>query len=147
MKRRSKTNSRRHENLALREYYRQKNVWNELKDRIPGIYGTSFAEEIHHIAKGSGGTSRWDVVTNLISLSRESHAWCERYKWDGMILCLAVKLNKSEYDPVVFRETVLGLTRPGASVAGYLMRKPCEFPWVEPIKKKVCEQIERMEQL
>jgi hypothetical protein len=88
------------EDLQARGDYARANPFCEIAIcRLPElaqfIRCSDTASEIHHIASGLLGTRRYDLVTNMISLCGRAHAFCERYKHDGLAICSAVKLAKS----------------------------------------------------
>lgn len=56
------------------------------------------ATDPHHILGGVHGCRRWDLVTHILNSSRPLHNWVERYVWDGIVLCLYVKMKKNELD-------------------------------------------------
>lgn len=118
MRNKSKTNSRRFEDLTFRYAYRDENPTDEIAHLFPVSCGDAalpfgskvyrisrFAEaasEVHHISSCVTGTLRWDVLTNLIHLSNLSHQWVERNAWDGLVLCVAAKRAKGEWDDAEF---------------------------------------------
>lgn len=105
MRHRSKTNSRKHEDLALRKSYREQHPYCELWPLLKKtglIEDNRHGSEIHHITGGLLGTPRYDLACNLIHLSRDAHAWCERYVADGLSLCCLTKINSGEFEPETF---------------------------------------------
>lgn len=107
MRHRSLTNSRKHENLELRAAYRSANPYCELWPllRKTGlIEDNRYGADIHHITGGLLGTIRYDLVPNLIHLSRAAHRFCEQFVADGLSLCCLAKLSKKppEFEPDVF---------------------------------------------
>lgn len=90
-------NSKPQANVEFRELYRSRNPSCEIGDRL--VFAgelekyTLWCVEAHHIF---GGKGRWDLMGNLICLSRESHAWCHKFPSVGRIVCLYVKLRKGE---------------------------------------------------
>lgn len=101
MRRRSPTNSRRKENLPLREAYARGNAICEISLWYLHFETVPPSEETHHIFGGTSG--RDDLLSNIIRLSIPLHRLCEEYKTDGRIVCLAVKWWKQELDPVEFK--------------------------------------------
>lgn len=101
----SKTNRRVYENLPLRRDYRENNPWCELSPLLKLGRHVPMAH-IHHICGGRLG--RWDLLTNLLSVSAEAHDWAEKHKTDGRILALYVKMQKGELDQQEFHK-VTGL--------------------------------------
>ncbi len=151
MRYRSKTNSRKWEDLRFRaDYLDQNRERDELLHLFPN-YGAEAIVQIgnvvhsmslrytqglepHHIAGGANGARRWDVATNLVAVSNTVHRWCEKYRPEGMVLCISVKMDKGEWDEEFFTQTIMGLTRPGASVLEYIrIREPMHFEWVQEI--------------
>jgi len=92
----------------------------ELAERFFG--GQCRAAAVHHILWGQA--RRWDIVPNMIALSRTAHDWVHKHKNDGLILCLYTKLKKGE---LIWSE----LDRiSGKNVRGWLSGKPPVFDWV-----------------
>lgn len=112
IRRRSKTNSRKHENLPLREQYRESNAHCEMTKRLKmfGVDQHDHSVEVHHVVGGAG--RRVDVLSNLITVSRSCHAWLHAHPTDGRILCLHQKMLKGELDAEEFRR-VSGMTLAG----------------------------------
>jgi hypothetical protein len=108
MRFRSKTNSRKHENLELRKQYKLDHprceLYPILREEILLARRDQFASEAHHITGGLLGTPRWDLVCNLIHLSQVAHEWVERYAADGLAICCWAKLLREpcEFEPETF---------------------------------------------
>ena len=137
LRHRSKTNSRPWENLTFRRQYMDGVMWCEVQPLFPpselfGKLPIMMADDPHHICGGANGSQRWDVLTNLIGVSRPVHDWLERYRPEGMVLCIKAKTDKGEYDDAAMK-SVLGLTRPGASVFSYIRIRRMQFDWVQEI--------------
>jgi hypothetical protein len=149
VRRRSLTNSNKHEDPALREAYRQTNPDDELlrywptqgAEALVQFQGEGYwlskrhteACDIHHIGKGQA--QRADVWSNLVAVCRTTHLWLETFVADGMALCMAAKIAKGEWDDGEMRD-VLGLWRPGASVAEFIGRKGFKFAWIAYIHER-----------
>lgn len=86
--------------------------------------GCPLASETHHIWGGTSG--RHDLESNLIRLCKASHDWCERFKTDGRILCLWVKAEKGELDPLEVVEAS------GFRLWGWLSEEDVTHEWVKP---------------
>lgn len=137
-------NSNRWINTELREEYREANIWDELSEWFPQEGNESLVpigkqvyrisrryscrQEIHHVSGGILGTPRWDIVTNLIGLSRVTHEFCERYCADGFALCAAHKIKKNEWD----RQRMAEIMHVD-SVCGWLETRVFWFPWAEKV--------------
>ena len=52
------------------------------------------AHDVHHIH--GGYTGRWDLWSELISLSRPVHEWVENHPVEGRVVCLYAKWRKSK---------------------------------------------------
>jgi hypothetical protein len=105
MRHRSKTNSRKREDLVFREAYRAERPYCELWPLLKKsglIEDNRYGCDIHHITGGLLGTPRYDLRCNLIHLSRGAHAWCERYVSDGLALCCVSKIDSGEFEPETF---------------------------------------------
>lgn len=69
--------------------------------RIPGyeqplpMFDTA-SRDPHHIFGGRMG--RWDRIWNLAAVSRPTHEFCERFKTDGRVIALRMKLDKREWN-------------------------------------------------
>lgn len=124
MRRRSLTNSRPYENLELRANYREANPVCELgamlrKARL--ILTPDDSADIHHIVGGNG--RRWDLWSNLITVSRTVHQWIHAHPIDGRLICLGHKLSKGELDLEEFRRAS------GMHLAGWIHGlKPISAP-------------------
>lgn len=101
----------------LRQRYRDDNGFCEIFHLWPAIGYTGYlnvnAHDVHHISGGILGTPRYDRVTNLISLCRSMHQFCEKHIFDGFALCMAAKMSKGEWDAegmaqIMHVDTVLG---------------------------------------
>lgn len=104
MRRRSRTNSRNNEDLALRDEYRDANPRCEFPRSVCRCSGD--ASDVHHIFHAV----RVDVWSNLISLCRDAHDWCHKHGVDGKLICLGVKAAKGEIDEAeLMRASVKGL--------------------------------------
>ena len=112
MRRRSRTNSRKHENRELRDDYREANGWCEFPRGVC-CRGTHDGCHIHHIAHVG---RRWDLKSNLIHLCVDAHRWCHDHPQDGGLLCIDVKVRKNEFDPDEF------FTAAGMMVSGYVAK-------------------------
>jgi len=80
-----------------------------------GVVADTGKIDVHHIFGGRKG--RWDLMTNLICLSREAHDWCHRNVVDGRVLCMWVKMSKGEFDATEFQQVS------GMQAAGWLLWK------------------------
>lgn len=56
--------------------------------------------EPHHIF---GGPHRWDIVSNLVAISRPAHDWCHQERQSATILSIWVKMEKGEFDRDLLR--------------------------------------------
>jgi hypothetical protein len=107
--------------------------WCELSFWIPDHFGDGGcppASETHHIWGGTSG--RTDLKSNLIRLSKPAHDWCERFKFDGRIVCLWVKAEKGELDPAEVR------VASGFHLWGWLRKDTPKHPWVENLLFDLC---------
>lgn len=133
-------------NAALKHEYEDRNLFDEIAwlfpqatptlVRIPGWREpigryTQSGDQIHHIAGACAGMSRWDIVTNIIRLSKPTHDFCERWKFDGFAICMADKLLKGEWDPRRMAE-IMHVD----SVDGWLETKEFQFPWTAAVLEK-----------
>jgi hypothetical protein len=122
--RKSKTNSNRHVDLAMREGYATVFVYCELTERIPNMTGRRNADCVHHILWGQA--RRHDIVPNMIALNWAAHDWVHKHKNDGLILCLYVKLKKGELDWAELDRIS------GKNIRGMLSCRPPVFDWIKP---------------
>ncbi len=131
MRSRSLKNSRPGENLKLRQSYARAHQADEFSWWLPDQFERRQATETHHIIGGSGG--RRDLVSNLLRLSFSSHNWCHSFPADGRIVCLWVKLQKSELDPGEFK------LASGMFLPGYLMLAEAKIrhAWVRPLMEEL----------
>lgn len=152
MRRVSKTNSHYWINDAVSNRYRDENPCDEIAYLFPE-YDRAFSRvpckptptliskrdqpacHLHHICRRIGGTPRWDIVTNLISLSQFTHAFCHGdTAFDGLILCLAAKKAKGELDwSELDRITHLNMR-------GYLETRELKCEWVRPLLASILEE-------
>lgn len=123
MRRRSGTNSRPLENIPLRRAYLVDHPWCEFKTWFPQHFNDPDAIEVHHV---HSARSRADLITNFIAISRDAHEWVERYKTDGRVLAVLIKVYKSEFDPDEFKAAS------GMYIAGFAARAECSHDWVRP---------------
>lgn len=119
---------------AIQSSYRQNNPGCELwkiirlyvQDALP--HGT----ELHHIMGSRKG--RADMVTNLIMLSKPAHDWCHKFRTEGNVLCLWVKLAKGELSWSEFE-----------AASGYKRTVICNweprFQWVEPYWQRLVSEV------
>ena len=105
------TNSRRHENLDLRERYREDNPdceltpflcgtrWNKIK--LAFSWRWDKGRECHHIYRVG---ARYDYLENFITLCPAAHKFCHTGP-EGLIACWYAKSRKtpSEFDPESMR--------------------------------------------
>lgn len=148
MRHRSPTNSHHYENLPLRQDYADANMLDEISHLFPvrrriesSVFHqggatvisrfNEYATETHHIGSGILGSLRWDEVTNLIRLSRVTHVFCEDYSRDGLVLAMAAKIAKREWDHERMRE-IMGV----ASIAGWIAMKPLVFDFTRTLFEK-----------
>lgn len=148
LRRVSKTNSRHWQDETFRREYLAAQTGCELIHLFPGrpevaeipdgkaisymVRNLMPASDPHHLCGGANGSRRWDVLTNLVGVCRPVHEWVERYRPEGMVLCIKAKMKKGEYDEDVMK-MVLGLTRPGASVFGFIRIRRMHFDWIQDI--------------
>lgn len=84
---------------------------------------------VHHLAKGANGADRVDITSNMVAVSGRTHDWVERYRADGMALCIRAKVDADDWDNDAMRR-VFGLDRAGASVIQFVGRKGFVHDWV-----------------
>ena len=113
IRRRSKTNSRTHENRALVAAYRADNPGCELF-QFSEIPGGPKGAEINHIFSTR---KRWDLTSNIIHLSEAAHRWFHQFPIDGRVACLIVKYRKGELDDAEIKQAS------GMHLAGWLATK------------------------
>lgn len=146
MRFRSPTNSHPYRNDAVRHVYADANRYDELArlfpewcpgwTTIPGTVATHVrahetpATQVHHIAWAG---QRWDKVWNVISLGDWSHQFCHDHKWDGVALCLKVKLDKHEWNADEARQCL------GFDLVGKLHCNGCKYDFAEKIRLSVLE--------
>lgn len=115
MRAKSKTNSHHKTNLTLRPKYAKQHQECEFATWLPleecGAWGTR-ASETHHIVGGTGG--RYDLLSNLIRLSVVAHRFCTDNPVDGKVLCIWIKVQKNQFDPIEFK------TCAGKTIDGWL---------------------------
>jgi hypothetical protein len=129
---RSKTNARPGENLTLRNSYARAHVACELGWFLPKHFERHAAAETHHIFGGTSG--RTDLVSNLIRVSWENHAWCHKFPADGRICCLFVKHEKGELDPAEF-QAASGMMLPGWLLKVDRVRNEFVRPMLERLRR------------
>lgn len=150
MRHRSLTNSRPAKNLEFRETYMQHEFEDELLPyfplfghrtvKVPGydaefmMHNGLYPLEPHHAFGGRKG--RWDRDWNLVAVCRPVHEWCERYKFDGRVLVLRLKLDKAEWDEADAHACL------GMYPLGDIFKQQCEFPFAESIRVELCRQVE-----
>ena len=145
LRRRSRTNSKKHVDESLRRQYMSDNPTCELiamfpPDNLPVLDGLPriqprWACDPHHICSGIGQTPRWDITTNLIALCRPVHDFCETFNAEGIVLCLWQKLQKQELDlPRLCKITRVNIT-------GWLECQKMKFDFCEQIRGKLLESI------
>jgi hypothetical protein len=115
MRHRSKTNSRRQEDLEFRFQYMQENPFCEMSryliGDVPGVSPADPASDPHHVMGSRKG--RHDLRSNLIAVSRKVHIWCHDYPGpDSRIVAIYAKWKKGEMDPEEFH-TASGMYLPG----------------------------------
>lgn len=152
---RSKKNSHPHEDLALRQRYREEfGGYCELATLLPSVFPPFPPSDIHHIWPAP----RVDVWSNLISVSRPSHDWCGDHPIEGKICCMWVKLQKSKreyrpsYEPYYTREfdvTELDLAAQPKLVIGWLtwddVRDKVAGTRFEPFRVELVAAVEKQE--
>lgn len=106
--------------------------WCELRTYFPDHFTEKDACDPHHINGGRGG--RWDFVSNLLAVSRDAHEWVERYKTDGRILALWIKLQKGEFDAAEWK------LASGKFVEGFLWTAEPAHEWVGVYLQKLKDQ-------
>lgn len=129
MRHRSKTNSRPAEDLEVRRRYRAENPDCELFIWFCEYFEDRDGHDPHHIFGGTSG--RHDFVSNLVTVSRSAHEWCERWKFDGRVICLWIKHVKNELDPDEVRRAS------GSYLAGWLTKKEATHDFVQPYLDKL----------
>ena len=140
MKKRAKRHRDTPASLAVRAQYRLDNPKCELTSlliRYGVIRGISDGGlECHHLAMGNSG--RIDLVSNLIMLSREVHAFCHAEPSHGTILCLYAKMKKNpgEIDAEEFRRCT------GQHLAGYASSHKPKHEWMIPMWQELVEECE-----
>lgn len=126
----SRKNSKRWADRALIESYMARKQRDELlpvlercgfhvpQYRLPGRQEF----EPHHIFGNMG--QRWDLLSNVISVSHATHDWCHNHKFQAewRVAALWVKLDESELSLSEFR------TVTGRNLEGYLEMFPMEHP-------------------
>jgi hypothetical protein len=130
MRHRSKTNSRPAENRAVRRQYMASHPLCELHVWFTGHFSDGYAHDPHHICSTGG---RWDLVSNLLAVSRRAHTWIEENKTDGRVLAIWIKLEKQEFNAAEFNRCS------GMFVQGWLVKGRCRFDWAEEIRLKLIE--------
>lgn len=100
MRRRSPTNSRPHENRAIRDFYREQNPVCEVSAwlRRNGFRDADTRDESVELNHIFSMGSRPDLWSNMIVLSTSMHRWFHANLGDGRVLCLWRKLVKLELD-------------------------------------------------
>jgi hypothetical protein len=123
IRKRSKTNSKQHENKPLVAEYRAANPLCELH-QFPQVPGGRIGQEINHIYSCR---KRFDLKSNLIHLSAEAHRWFHAFPFDARICCLWVKWKKNELDDAEIKQAS------GKFLAGLVSEKEPVFDWVRPL--------------
>lgn len=129
MRRRSPTNSRPAEDLEVRRAYLEDNPDCELYIWFCEHFEDRDGHDPHHNFGGRGG--RYDFVTNLLTVSRSAHDWCEKWKTDSRILCIWIKHVKKELDLDEFKKAG------GYHLAGWLMKSEATHDFVKPYLNKL----------
>lgn len=124
VKRVSKSNSRKWEDLEFRRAYMKANPWCELTPMligiVPGLNRREAATDPHHLIGGSG--RRWDVKSNLIAVCRPVHLWCHRELKDSRVLGIWIKVKSGLFDHEEFK------TVSGKYLEGFLMANKPRHP-------------------
>lgn len=98
MRHRSPKNYRPQSNPALVAEYRMNNPRCEIGHilKAAGLIKTwsPMETQLHHIMGSRKG--RWDLLTNLISVSPEVHEFCHANRTSSNVLCLWMKMDKGE---------------------------------------------------
>lgn len=150
MRTRSKTNSRKHEDIALRNAYLddRKNQpceiihlfprWLPGSVRVPlvgsGIV-VSLTETpacVHHVGSGMRGAGRWDFVGNFAAVCDAAHKFCES-QWggwphDGFVLCRYAKTKAGTWEEEKMCE-MLGCE----STLDWLTTRPIEHEFAQDL--------------
>jgi hypothetical protein len=95
-----------------------------------------FLVEVHHIW---GGPHRWDIDSNIISVSRPAHDYCHKFPDHGRIACLWVKADKGELDRDLMRECM------GFDTIGILESFEVTEEWVENLRLGLYERFSSYE--
>lgn len=140
LNRRSKTNSRPHEDVELRRRYMEENPECELTPILMGCGLASWG--VHSKAWGDVGFaildpnhifsmgSRPDVWSNLIALCRPVHDWFHANLVEGRICCLWRKVFNPRFDVAEISEAA------GQSVLGWLENHPVEEAFVDQLRRE-----------
>lgn len=151
MRHRSLTNNNRETNDVLSNDYRDNNkcdeiaylfpAWDHAFVRVPGSPPWLILEydqpacDLHHITGGILGTPRWDITTNLISLCRHTHLFCEgEHAHDGLVLCLRAKQRKGELD----WNELDRITH--TNFRGWVEIQDLKLDWVRPIRDALLQE-------
>lgn len=136
-------------NRTLKQSYRLENPQCEIHEHLEGELWDSiridlgnrrvedWQPEIHHI--WGGHAHRWDIVPNLIALSKPAHAYCHLMPQHGRIVCLWVKLWKGELDRELWRECM------GFDPIGILDHFDAKEEWVENMLIDIYERVSSYE--
>lgn len=135
-------NSRPQANVEFRELYRSRNPTCEIGDWLV-IAGelekyTLRDVEVHHISIG-GRKGKCDVLSNLISVSREAHEFCHRFPKDGKTICLYVKMRKGELFVEEVRQAF------GMSAGAVVDRNEPTRKWLQPAWEELRRHIQEYE--
>lgn len=92
------------------------------------------ADQVHHISGGILGTPRHDIDTNLIHLSANTHKFCERFTYDGFVVCATAKIRKGDWD-----KHEMARIMHVDSTRGWLEARAdgIVFPWVKDLYKEI----------
>lgn len=106
LRHRSKTNSRRGEDLAFRKSYLADHPMCELHRPLRRYFGVQcdqYASDPHHICQGEG--RRADAEWNLVATCREAHDFCHSHPVEGKLLCLYLKYVGGVLDLEAYNRT------------------------------------------
>lgn len=58
--------------------------------------------QVHHIHQAKTGVGKWDLWSNLITVSKPTHDWLHANPIDGRVICLYAKFRKAAFNPEDF---------------------------------------------
>lgn len=133
MRKRSKSNSRKWEDLRFRQLYLNSKPFCEMSEwlrinapnEVPGLKPRETATDPHHLFGGAG--RRVDCELNLLAVCRPVHLWAHRKLKESRLLGIWLKVRGGVFDATQFKEIS------GKYLPGWLLLNEPEMPEFHPL--------------